>query len=73
MLARIAQAKVPILLGVAAAALVAATLALNDRRECRQLCVKHRFADGAYRIVGGGCQCVTADGTLVPAPQPERR
>ncbi len=67
------QAKVPILLGAAVLLLVVATLALNDRRECRQVCAKHRFADGVYqreRFAGGECQCLTHDGKLVPAPQP---
>lgn len=76
MFARIAQAKVPLLLGAAVVLLVAVTLRANDQRDCRQVCVKHRFADGVYArewLVGGECKCVTADGTLVPAPQPERR
>jgi hypothetical protein len=70
------QARVPILLGAAVVLLVVATLRANDQRECRQVCVKHRFADGVYtreRFAAGHCQCVTADGKLVPAPQPERR
>jgi hypothetical protein len=70
------KAKVPIILGAAVVLLVIATLRANDERECRQVCVKHRFADGAYtreRFVEGRCQCVTEDGKLVPAPQPERR
>ena len=70
------QAKVPILLGVAVVVLVVATLRANESRECRQVCVKHRFVDGVYtreRFADGRCECVTADGKLVPAPQPERR
>ena len=70
------KAKVPILLGAAVVLLVVATLRANDQRECRQVCVKHRFADGVYareRFAEGRCQCVTEDGKLVPAPQPERR
>ena len=70
------KAKVPILLGAAVVLLVVATLRANDQRECRQVCVKHRFVDGVYtreRLVDGRCQCVTEDGKLVPAPQPERR
>ena len=69
-------AKVPILLGVAVVLLVLATLRANESRECHQVCVKHRFVDGVYtreRFVGGRCECVTGDGKLVPAPQPERR
>ena len=75
-LTRLWQAKVPILLGVVVVVLVVATLRANDQRECRQVCVKHRFADGVYtreRFADGHCQCVTQDGKLVPAPQPERR
>jgi uncharacterized protein YfaQ (DUF2300 family) len=70
------KAKVPILLGAAMVLLVVATLRVNEQRECRQVCVKHRFADGVYACEGfaeGRCQCVTGDGKLVPAPQPERR
>ena len=70
------SAKVPILLGVAVVLLVIATLRANENRECRQVCVKHRFADGVYEreVFGGGrCECVTEEGKLVPAPQPERR
>ena len=70
------SAKVPILLGVAVVLLVIATLRANENRECRQVCVKHRFADGVYArewFGGGRCECVTEGGKLVPAPQPERR
>lgn len=70
------RAKVPILLGVAVVLLVVATLRANDQRECRQVCLKHRFADGVYareRFAEGRCQCLTGEGKLVPAPQPERR
>jgi hypothetical protein len=70
------KAKVPILLAAAVVLLVVATLRANDQRECRQVCVKHRFADGVYareRFAEGRCECVTEDGKLVPAPQPERR
>jgi hypothetical protein len=70
------KAKVPILLGAAVVLLVVATLRVNEQRECRQVCVKHRFADGVYereRFAEGRCQCMTDDGKLVPAPQPERR
>ncbi len=70
------RARVPILLGAAVMLLVIATLRANDQRECRQICVKHRFADGIYareRFAGGRCECVTAEGKLVPAPLPERR
>jgi hypothetical protein len=73
---RLWQAKVPILLGAAVVLLVVATLRANDQRECREVCVKHRFADGVYtreRFADGYCQCVTHDGKRVPAPQPERR
>ena len=45
---RLWQAKVPILLGAAVVLLVVATLRANDQRECRQVCVKYRFADGVY-------------------------
>jgi hypothetical protein len=67
---------VPILLGAAVILLVIATLRANDQRECRQICVKHRFADGVYareRFAEGRCECVTAEGKRVPAPLPERR
>jgi hypothetical protein len=70
------KAKAPILLGAAVVLLVVATLRANVQRECLQVCVKHRFADGVYSrewFAEGRCQCVTEDGKLVPAPQPERR
>lgn len=70
------QAKVPIILGVAVVVLVVATLRANEQRECREVCVKHRFVDGAYTrewFANGHCECVTSDGKLVPAPRPERR
>ena len=73
---RLWQARVPILLAAAVVLLVVATLRANVERECRQVCVKHRFADGVYArewFVEGRCQCMTEDGKLVPAPQPERR
>jgi hypothetical protein len=76
LLTRVWQAKVPILLGAAVVLLVIATLRANDQRDCRQVCVKHRFADGVYtreRFVEGRCECLTDDGKLVPAPLPERR
>lgn len=72
---RLWQAKVPILLAAAVVLLVVATLRANDQRECRQVCVKHRFPDGVYtreRFAEGRCQCMTEEGKLVPAPQPER-
>ena len=75
-LTRVWQAKVPILLGAAVVLLVIATLRANESRECRQVCVKHRFADGVYAREGfgdGRCECLTAEGKLVPAPLPERR
>jgi len=75
LLPRVWQAKVPILLAAAVVLLVIATLRANDQRECRQVCVKHRFADGVYtreRFAEGRCECVTEDGKLVPAPLPER-
>lgn len=75
-LPRVWQAKVPIILGAAVVLLVIATLRANDQRECRQVCLKHRFADGVYareRFGEGRCECLTDDGKLVPAPLPERR
>jgi hypothetical protein len=70
------QARVPLLLAVAVVALVIVTLRANEGRECRQLCLKHRFADGVYareRFAEGRCECVTDDGKRVPAPLAERR
>ena len=72
---RVWQARVPILLGVAVVLLVIAILRANEQRECRQVCVKHRFADGVYareRLGEGRCECVTDEGNHVPAPRPER-
>jgi len=70
------KARLPIFLGAVVVLLVIATLRANDQRECRQVCVKHRFADGVYtreRFAEGRCECVTEDGKVVPGPQPERR
>jgi hypothetical protein len=70
------KARLPIFLGAAVVLLVIATLRANEQRECRQVCVKHRFADGTYtreRFGEGRCECVTDDGKLVPAPLSERR
>lgn len=70
------KAKVPVFLAAAMVLLVIATLRANDQRECRQVCVKHRFADGIYtreRFGEGRCECITDDGKLVPAPLSERR
>ncbi|HTO49427.1 MAG TPA: hypothetical protein VML91_17455 [Burkholderiales bacterium] len=76
LLTRVWQAKVPIILGAAVVLLVIATLRANDQRECRQVCLKHRFTDGVYareRFGEGRCECLTDDGKLVPAPRLERR
>ena len=70
------KARLPIFLGAVVVLLVIATLRANDQRECREVCVKHRFADGVYtreRFAEGRCECVTEDGKVVPGPQPERR
>ena len=70
------KARVPVFLAVAVVLLVIATLRANEQRECHQVCVKHRFADGVYareRFGEGRCECLTDDGKLVPAPLPDRR
>ena len=71
------KARVPVFLAVAVVLLVIATLRANDQRECRQVCVKHRFADGVYaRERPRSRAAVSASprtDKLVPAPQPERR
>lgn len=69
------QAKVPIALACIVIALVVVTLRANEQRQCREVCVKNGFAGAAWAkpLVGAGqCDCVTREGTQVPAPRAGR-
>jgi hypothetical protein len=66
------QAKVPILLAVLVVFLVLFALAADERRKCRETCLRAGHADYSYKheIFGGAsCDCITRDGKTVAAPQ----
>ena len=68
---RLSQAKVPILMAVVVLVLVLLALGADDRRQCRQACLKEGHADASYvreKFSGGRCDCITRDGRTVPAP-----
>jgi hypothetical protein len=71
----LSQIKIPILMIALVVALLAFTLAANDRRQCREICVKAGHADYVYkreRFSGATCDCITRDGKTVAAPQSTR-
>jgi hypothetical protein len=50
-------------------------LAADDRRQCREACLKAGHADYSYkheRFAGATCDCITRDGRTVAAPQAGR-
>ena len=68
---RLSQAKVPILMAVVVVVLVLLALGADDRRRCRQSCLKEGHADYSYvreKFSAGRCDCITRDGKTVPAP-----
>ena len=67
----LSQAKVPILMAALVVLLVVFALAANDRRECREACLKAGHADYSYKWERFGeptCDCITRDGRTVAAP-----
>jgi hypothetical protein len=65
------QAKVPVLMAALVVLLVVFALAANDRRQCREACLKAGHADYSYQRerFGAACDCITRDGRTVAAPQ----
>lgn len=55
--------------------LIVLALAADDRRKCREVCVKAGHADYSYkreRFGSATCDCVTRDGRTIPAPPATR-
>jgi hypothetical protein len=70
---RLWQAKLPILMAVLVAVLVIFALGADERRQCRQACLKAGHPDYRYMrapLGGAPCECVTASGQVVPPPSP---
>ena len=62
------QAKLPIAMAILVAALVAFALGADERRRCRQDCLKEGHVDYRYSPEGVGgsrCECVGRDGKIV--------
>lgn len=58
-------------MAILVAVLVAFALGANDRRECRQSCLKAGYPDARYLrdpLGTAACECVTASGQIVPVP-----
>jgi hypothetical protein len=71
----LSQVKIPILMAGLVVVLIVFALAANDRRQCRQACLKAGHADSSYKRERFGeaiCDCITRDGGTVPAPQTAR-
>jgi hypothetical protein len=71
----LSQAKIPLLMAALVAVLVVLALAADDRRQCREACLKAGHADYSYkheRFAGATCDCITRDGRTVAAPQAGR-
>ena len=71
----LSQAKVPILLAILVVALVVFALVADERRQCREACLKSGHVDYSYKrenFSGASCDCITRDGRTVVAPQPAR-
>ncbi len=65
------QAKLPIAMAILVAVVVVLALGADDRRRCRQDCLKDGHPDYRYSPPGAGapsCECVSRDGKRVPAP-----
>lgn len=63
------QAKLPIAMAILVAVLVALALGADDRRRCRQDCLKEGHVDYRYSPEGVGgskCECVGRDGKIAP-------
>lgn len=71
----LSQVKIPLLMIVLVVVLIVFTLAANDRRQCREACLKAGHADYSYareRFGDATCDCITRDGKTVAAPQATR-
>jgi hypothetical protein len=71
----LAQAKIPLLMAVLVLVLVVLALAADDRRQCREACLKAGHADYLYkreRFAGATCDCIARDGRTIAAPQTGR-
>lgn len=71
----LSQVKIPILMFALVVVLIVFALAANDRRQCREACLKAGHADYSYareRFGDATCDCITRDGKTVPAPQTAR-
>jgi hypothetical protein len=71
----LSQIKIPILMIALVVVLVVFALAANDRRQCREACLKAGHADYSYkreRFGDATCDCITRDGRTVAAPQATR-
>jgi hypothetical protein len=71
----LSQAKIPILMAMLVVALIVVALAADQRRQCREACVKAGHADYIYRrerFAGATCDCITRDGRTVAAPESPR-
>jgi hypothetical protein len=71
----LSQVKIPILMIALVVVLVVFALAANDRRQCREACLKAGHADYSYkreRFGDATCDCITRDGRTVAAPQATR-
>jgi hypothetical protein len=69
---RLSQAKLPILMAIVVAVLVVLALGADERRQCRQTCLKEGHPDYSYvreKFSGARCECITREGKMVPAPQ----
>jgi hypothetical protein len=63
------QAKLPIAMAILVAVLVALALGADERRRCRQDCLKEGHVDYRYwpeGVGGSKCECVGRDGKIVP-------
>jgi hypothetical protein len=71
----LSQVKIPILMITLVVVLIVFSLAANDRRQCREACLKAGHADYSYKRERFGeatCDCITRDGRTVAAPQTTR-
>ena len=71
----LSQVKIPILMFALVIVLTVCALAANDRRQCREACLKSGHADYSYareRFGDATCDCITRDGKTVAAPQTAR-
>ena len=71
----LSQVKIPLLMIALVVVLIVFALAANDRRQCREACLKAGHPDYSYtgeRFGDATCDCITRDGRTVAAPQATR-